>query len=39
VVLRGEGDAKTRLVVDFTRIIKGKDKDIPINPGDTIIVP
>jgi len=39
VILRGETDAKTRITVDFDRIVKGKDQDIPIQPGDTIIVP
>ncbi|HPC46458.1 MAG TPA: polysaccharide biosynthesis/export family protein [Deltaproteobacteria bacterium] len=39
VILRGEGDARQRIIVDFTRIAKGKAQDIPIMPGDTIIVP
>ncbi len=39
VILREEGDKKIRMEVDFSRIIKGKAEDVPIKPGDTIIVP
>jgi len=39
VILRGEGEQKVRLEIDFNRIIKGKAEDVPIKPGDTIIVP
>ncbi len=39
VILRDAGDKKERIEADFSRIIKGKDQDIPIKPGDTIIVP
>jgi polysaccharide export outer membrane protein len=39
VILREEGDKRIRLEIDFNRIVKGKDKDVPIRPGDTIIVP
>lgn len=39
VILRGDGEAKERMEVDFSRIVKGKAHDIPILPGDTIIVP
>ncbi|MCK7467252.1 MAG: hypothetical protein MZU91_03260 [Desulfosudis oleivorans] len=34
-----EGEQKVRVEVDFNRIIKGKAEDVPIKPGDTIIVP
>jgi polysaccharide export outer membrane protein len=39
VILRAEGEKKIRMEVDFSRIIKGKAEDVPIKPGDTIIVP
>jgi polysaccharide export outer membrane protein len=39
VILRIEGDKKTRLYVDYKKILKGKIEDLPIKPGDTIIVP
>jgi polysaccharide export outer membrane protein len=39
VILRGEGEQKVRVEIDFNRIIKGKAEDVPIRPGDTIIVP
>jgi polysaccharide export outer membrane protein len=39
VILRGEGEQKVRVEIDFNRIIKGKAEDVPIKPGDTIIVP
>jgi polysaccharide export outer membrane protein len=39
VILRIEGDKKTRLYVDYKKILKGKVEDILIKPGDTIIVP
>jgi polysaccharide biosynthesis/export protein len=39
VILRTEGDVKQRIKVDYKRILKGKDEDVPIKPGDTIIVP
>jgi polysaccharide biosynthesis/export protein len=39
VILRIEGDKKIRLNVDYKKIIKGKTEDVPIKPGDTIIVP
>jgi polysaccharide export outer membrane protein len=39
VILRTEGDKKTRLEVDYNKILKGKIEDVPIKPGDTIIVP
>jgi polysaccharide export outer membrane protein len=39
VILRYEHNEKTRLQVDYNKIIKGKQEDIPIRPGDTIIVP
>lgn len=39
VILRDAGDKKERIEADFSRIIKSKDEDIPIKPGDTIIVP
>jgi len=39
VILRIEGDKKIRLNVDYKKILKGKTEDVPIRPGDTIIVP
>ncbi|HPI93875.1 MAG TPA: polysaccharide biosynthesis/export family protein [Deltaproteobacteria bacterium] len=39
VILRGEGDKKIRMEIDYSRIVKGKAEDVPIKPGDTIIVP
>jgi len=39
IVLRYAQDKQIRLEVDYTKIVKGKLKDIPIQPGDTIIVP
>jgi polysaccharide export outer membrane protein len=39
VILRDEGGKKIRLEIDYNRIVKGKDQDVPISPGDTIIVP
>ena len=39
VILREEGEKKIRMEVDFSRIIKGKAEDVPIKPGDTIIIP
>lgn len=39
VILRVEGEKKIRMEVDFSRIVKGKADDVPIRPGDTIIVP
>jgi polysaccharide export outer membrane protein len=39
VILRIEGDKKTRFYVDYKKILKGKIEDLPIKPGDTIIVP
>jgi protein involved in polysaccharide export with SLBB domain len=39
VILRTEGDMRQRIKVDYKRILKGKDEDVPIKPGDTIIVP
>ena len=39
VILRVDGDKKKRIKVDYDKILKGKSDDIPIRPGDTIIVP
>ena len=39
VIIRTEGDKKIRMKVDYKRILKGKNEDVPIKPGDTIIVP
>ncbi len=39
IILRYLGSEQTRLEVDYTRIIKGKQQDVSIVPGDTIIVP
>ena len=39
IILRYMGSEQTRLEVDYTKIIKGKQQDVSIMPGDTIIVP
>lgn len=39
IVLRYAQGKQIRLEVDYMKIVKGKLKDIPIQPGDTIIVP
>ena len=39
IIIRKEGDTRKRIKVDYDRIIKGKDDDILIIPGDNIIVP
>ncbi len=39
VIIRSEGDKKIRLEVDYKKILKGKSEDIPIKPGDNIVVP
>lgn len=39
VILRTEGDKEQRIEVNYKKIIKGKAEDVPIKPGDTIIVP
>jgi polysaccharide export outer membrane protein len=38
LILRKEGGADQRITVNYNRIIEGKDPDIVINRGDTIIV-
>lgn len=39
IIIRKEDDTRKRIKVDYDRIIKGKDDDILIIPGDNIIVP
>jgi polysaccharide biosynthesis/export protein len=39
VILRTVGDKRQRINVDYKKILKGKVEDVPIKPGDTIIVP
>jgi polysaccharide export outer membrane protein len=39
IIIRIEGDKKKRMKIDYDRILKGKDDDIMIRPGDNIIVP
>ena len=39
VILRTNGDKEKRIEVDYRKILKGKAEDVPIKPGDTIIVP
>jgi polysaccharide export outer membrane protein len=39
VIIRTEGDKKIRMEVDYKKILKGKSEDIPIKPGDNIVVP
>lgn len=39
VVLRYEGGEQTRLQANYSKIIKGKQEDVFIRPGDTIIIP
>jgi polysaccharide export outer membrane protein len=38
-ILRTEGDKRLPIKADYNRIIKGKNPDIKLMPGDTIIVP
>lgn len=39
VILRHDRGEQVRIKVNYSRIIKGKNENIPIRPGDTIIVP
>ena len=39
VILRTVGDKKERIKIDYKKILKGSTEDVPIKPGDTIIVP
>lgn len=39
IILRYQGSEQTRLEVNYNKIIKGKQEDVSIMPGDTIIVP
>jgi len=39
IILRTEDGKAVRIEVNFKKIIQGKMADIPIRPGDTIIVP
>lgn len=39
IIIRAEGEKKIRMEIDYTKIIKGKTEDVPIKPGDTIIIP
>jgi protein involved in polysaccharide export with SLBB domain len=39
VIIRTEGEKKIRMEVDYKKILKGKNEDVPIKPGDTIIIP
>ncbi|HHO76351.1 MAG TPA: sugar ABC transporter substrate-binding protein [Deltaproteobacteria bacterium] len=39
VILRYEGGEQSRRKVSYTSIVKGKQEDVSIKPGDTIIVP
>ena len=39
VIIRIEGEKKIRMEVNYKKILKGKNEDVPIKPGDTIIVP
>jgi polysaccharide export outer membrane protein len=38
-ILRTEGDKRLPIKADYNKIIKGKNPDIKLMPGDTIIVP
>lgn len=38
IILRYQGGKQTRIEVDYNKIIKGKQEDVSIRPGDTIIV-
>jgi len=39
VILRYEDKKRLRQIVNYKRIVKGKDQDVLLKPGDTIIVP
>ncbi len=39
IILRSTKGVQERLIIDYDRIIKGKDDNILIKPGDTIIIP
>jgi polysaccharide biosynthesis/export protein len=39
IIIRIEGDKRKRIKVDYDRILKGKDDDMLVKPGDNIIVP
>lgn len=38
-IVRKDGDVEKTLQANYNRILKGKEPNIPIYPGDTIIVP
>ncbi len=39
IIIRAEGEKKIRMEIDYKKILKGKNEDVPIKPGDTIIIP
>lgn len=39
LILRQTGGGSQRIPVDYDRIIGGKDNDVPLRPGDTLVVP
>ncbi|MCZ7584954.1 MAG: polysaccharide biosynthesis/export family protein [Deltaproteobacteria bacterium] len=39
VILRGSGSGTEKIRVKYKRIIAGKDPDVAVLPGDTIVVP
>lgn len=39
IIIRTEGEKKIRMEIDFKKIVNGKTEDVPIKPGDTIIIP
>jgi polysaccharide export outer membrane protein len=39
VVLRHEGGKQTRIPVNYNRLINGDEENLPLRPGDIVIVP
>jgi polysaccharide biosynthesis/export protein len=38
IIIRTEGGKRKRIKIDYSRILKGKDEDILIRPGDNIFI-
>lgn len=39
LILRQTAKGSQRIAVDYDRIVGGKDNDVPLRPGDTLVVP